>query len=92
MKSDWAIICKYVNSKVIGDRFTLEELGRLNKSRLQYGGFIRWCAPPFIYKLVNKVPSGMTLVELRLYAKRDNLGYLEKVTARKEREKKHEEK
>jgi hypothetical protein len=100
MKSKWAAVRDYVNSKEIGHQFTRSDLilfGRLNgiiertvdceRRKLTNSGFLKYIARGR-YELIKKTPEGLTTTELWLLHEGDTLQYLERVAARKERENK----
>jgi len=95
----WTNIRDFINSKDIGFIFNRKELIILGKSfdlapttmdtvrnTLVRGGFFTHLSRGK-YQFVNKIPVGSTLSELYALAFKDKLTYLEKVVARKERDK-----
>jgi hypothetical protein len=89
-----------VNSKEVGHQFTRQDLilfGNLNgivqstidceRVKLTDSGFLKVLSAGR-YELVKKTPEGLTTTELWLLKKGDTLQYLEKVSARKERQNK----
>jgi len=98
MKSKWALVRDYVNSKEIGYQYTRKDLilfGKLSgicsgtmdteRNQLMRGGYLKYISRGR-YELVRKLPEGLTTTELWLLKKGDTLQYLEKVSARKERQ------
>lgn len=102
MKSSWAEIRNFFSSKEIGYVFTRKELILALPS--EYAPTIdyvrRWLVEAkFVehvgrgkYQLVREIPKGMTTTEVLLLIKGDTLQYLEKVSARKERQDKRKNK
>lgn len=98
MKSKWAAVRDYVNSKEVGYQFTRQDLilfGKLNgivkgtidceRRNLTDGGFLKIVSSGR-YELVKKTPEGLTTNELWDLNKGDTLSYLERVSKRKERQ------
>ena len=98
MKSKWALVRNYINSKEVGYIFTRKELISsisevqattidCERRLLVVTKFIEHIGRGK-YQLVKKIPEGMTTTEILLLIQGDTLQYLEKVSARKERQKK----
>ena len=97
----WSRVRDFINTKEVGHIFARKELILLAslsgittstvdtiRNALIRAGFLKWVGRGR-YELVNKIPIGTTLTEIVALAFGTNLDYLEKVTARKEREKRH---
>jgi hypothetical protein len=98
--NSWPSVREYINGKEIGYIFSRKDLLLFaslqgiksttmdtERNALVHGKFFKWVSRGR-YELVNKIPTEATLAEVIALAFGTNLDYLEKVSARKEREQK----
>src|SRR5690349_17252028 len=102
-QSGWAAFRDFVNGKELGFQFKRSDIitfGRLRhvqvssmdnfRNLMVRAGFFKIVARG-TYELVNKIPVGTTTSEMHTLAYGSKLVYLEKVVARKERERRQAE-